>query len=192
MPTADGAEGQPVRHHRPGRRAGVALSGHTDVVPVDGQTWTSDPFTLTERDGRLYGRGTADMKGFLACVLAAVPDFRKRKLEMPIHLAFSYDEEIGCLGVRPMIAEFGGRLVKPRMVIVGEPTVMSVVDAHKGPVRWQVEVKGRAAHSSMAHLGVNAITFAGKLLQRARAASRTSSSCARATRASIRPTRRCR
>ena len=144
---------------------GVALSGHTDVVPVEGQTWSSDPFVLAERDGRLYGRGTADMKGFLACVLAAVPDFLQRKLAVPIHLVFSYDEEVGCLGVRPLIAEIRRRFVTPRMVVVGEPTSMSVVDAHKGPVRWHVEVKGRAAHSSMAPLGVNAISVAGKLLQ---------------------------
>jgi acetylornithine deacetylase len=143
---------------------GVALSGHTDVVPVEGQTWTSDPFVLAERDGRLYGRGSADMKGFLACVLAAVPDFLKRRLKIPIHLAFSYDEEIGCLGVRPLIAQFDRELTRPHLVIVGEPTSMSVVDAHKGPVRWHVEVRGRAAHSSMAPLGVNAIAFAGKLL----------------------------
>jgi acetylornithine deacetylase len=143
---------------------GVALSGHTDVVPVEGQTWSSDPFTLTERDGRLYGRGAADMKGFIACVLAAVPNLRNRQLRIPVHLAFSYDEEIGCLGVRPMIKEFDRSLVRPRVVIVGEPTSMEVVDAHKGPVRWHVEVKGRAAHSSMAPLGVNSITVAGKIL----------------------------
>ena len=143
---------------------GVALSGHTDVVPVDGQTWTSDPFTLRADQGRLYGRGAADMKGFLAAVLAAVPDFKRRRLVTPIHLAFSYDEEIGCVGVRPMIAELGKVLPKPRMVIVGEPTSMQVVDAHKGPVRWRVDVKGRAAHSSMATLGVNAITYAARLV----------------------------
>jgi acetylornithine deacetylase len=144
---------------------GVALSGHTDVVPVEGQTWSSDPFVLTERGGRLYARGSADMKGFLACVLAAVPEFLKRKLAVPIHIVFSYDEEIGCLGVRPLIAEIERRFVTPRMVIVGEPTSMSVVDAHKGPVRWHVEITGRAAHSSMAPLGVNAISVAGKLLE---------------------------
>lgn len=144
---------------------GVALSGHTDVVPVEGQSWSSDPFALVERGGCYYGRGTADMKGFLACVLATVPDFLKRRLTVPIHLAFSYDEEVGCLGVRPLIAELGRRFVRPRVVIVGEPTSMSVVDAHKGPVRWRVDIQGRAAHSSMAPLGVNAISVAGKLLQ---------------------------
>jgi acetylornithine deacetylase len=144
--------------------SGIGLSGHTDVVPVDGQTWDSDPFTVIEREGRYYGRGTADMKGFLACVLAAVPDFKRRALKVPVHIVFSYDEEIGCIGVRPMIAELGTRLPRPRAVIVGEPTGMAVVDAHKGPVRWQVEVNGKAAHSSMAHLGVNAITYASRLL----------------------------
>ena len=148
----------------PADSGGVALSGHTDVVPVDGQTWSSDPFTLRSEAGRHYARGACDMKGYLACMLAAVPDFKKRKLKTPIHLAFSYDEEIGCLGVRPMIAEFGKTLPKPRLVIVGEPTNMQVVDAHKGPVRWQVEVTGRAAHSSMSHLGVNAITYTARMI----------------------------
>lgn len=143
---------------------GIALSGHTDVVPVTGQAWDSDPFTLRKSDGRLYGRGTTDMKGFLACMLASVPNFKRRDLKTPIHLAFSYDEEIGCIGVRPMIGEFGKTLPKPHLVIVGEPTNMRVIDAHKGPVRWQVEVNGRAAHSSMAPLGVNAITYAMLLI----------------------------
>jgi acetylornithine deacetylase len=143
---------------------GIGLSGHTDVVPVTGQTWDSDPFSLTLRDGRLYGRGACDMKGYLACVLAMVPEFKKRRLKVPVHIVFSYDEETGCHGVRPMIAQLGSRLPKPRMVFVGEPTGMSVVDAHKGPVRWLVSVSGRAVHSSMAHLGVNAITFASRLI----------------------------
>lgn len=143
---------------------GIGLSGHTDVVPVTGQSWDSDPFRLIEREGRLYGRGTTDMKGYLACVLACVPMFLSRRLQKPIHILFSYDEEIGCTGVRPMIAEFDRSLVKPEMVFVGEPTRMTVVDAHKGPVRWDVEVHGRAVHSSMAPLGVNAVTYAGQLL----------------------------
>jgi acetylornithine deacetylase len=143
---------------------GVGLSGHTDVVPVTGQNWDSDPFTLVEKNGRLYGRGTCDMKGYLACVLAMVPEFKRRRLKVPVHIVFSYDEETGCHGVRPMIAELGKRLTKPRMVFVGEPTGMAVVDAHKGPIRWQVTVNGRAAHSSMAHLGVNAITYASRLI----------------------------
>jgi acetylornithine deacetylase len=165
VPSADAAKASLYASIGPTGVPGVALSGHTDVVPVEGQTWSSDPFVLTERDHRFYGRGAADMKGFLACVLAAVPDFLKRKLAVPISIVFSYDEEVGCIGVRPLIAEIGRRFVTPRMVIVGEPTSMSVVDAHKGPVRWHVEIKGRAAHSSMAPLGVNAISIAGRLLQ---------------------------
>lgn len=164
VPTESGDKASLFATIGPQDIGGIALSGHTDVVPVTGQTWDSDPFTLTERDGRLYGRGTSDMKGFLACVLAAVPDFKRRRLRTPVHIAFSYDEEIGCIGVRPMISQFGKALPRPRMVIVGEPTGMSVVDAHKGPVRWQVTVSGRAAHSSMAPLGVNAIHWAARVI----------------------------
>lgn len=143
---------------------GVALSGHTDVVPVDGQDWDTDPFTLVARDGRLYGRGACDMKAYLACALAMVPEFKRRQLSVPIHLAFSYDEEVGCTGVLPMIARLGADLVKPRIVIVGEPTEMTVVDAHKGPCRWVCELKGRAVHSSIPDHGVNTIMYAGQLL----------------------------
>lgn len=164
VPTADGQKSSLFATIGPKGVGGVALSAHTDVVPVSGQQWDSDPFTLVERNGRLYGRGTADMKGFLACVLAAVPEFTRRRLATPIHLAFSYDEEIGCVGVRPMIDQLGHALPRPRAVIVGEPTSMTVVDAHKGPVRWHVTVSGRAAHSSMAPLGVNAIHFASRLI----------------------------
>lgn len=165
VPNAQGTKASLYATIGPRGTPGVALSGHTDVVPVDGQTWTSDPFIVAERDGKLFGRGTSDMKGFIACALAAVPSFIARPLTVPIHLALSYDEEIGCLGVRPMIAEFGKRLTKPRMVFVGEPTSMSVVNSHKGPVRWRIDVRGRAAHSSMAPLGVNAIAVAGKILR---------------------------
>lgn len=164
VPSADGQKASLFATIGPEGVPGIGLSGHTDVVPVDGQAWDSDPFTLTERAGKLYGRGTCDMKGFLACMLASVPLFKSRALKTPIHLIFSYDEEIGCVGVRPMIGAFGTRLQRPRAVIVGEPTSMGVVDAHKGPVRWKVTVRGRAAHSSMAHLGVNAVTYAGRLL----------------------------
>ncbi|MBU2583103.1 MAG: acetylornithine deacetylase [Alphaproteobacteria bacterium] len=143
---------------------GIGLSGHTDVVPVTGQDWATDPFKLTRRDGRLYGRGATDMKGYLACVLAAVPDLVSRKLKRPVHILFSYDEEIGCIGVRPMIDELGKSMPKPQIIFVGEPTGMAVVDAHKGPARWNVTVTGRAAHSSMSHLGVNAIQVASELI----------------------------
>jgi acetylornithine deacetylase len=164
LPSEDATKANLFATIGPADVGGIGLSGHTDVVPVAGQAWDSDPFRLTEKDERLYGRGTCDMKGYLACVLAAVPEFKKRKLREPIHILFSYDEEVGCTGVRPMLAELGRSLPLPRIVIVGEPTSMSVVDTHKGPVRWQVEVTGRAAHSAMAPLGVNAITYAGRLL----------------------------
>lgn len=164
VPTEDGQKASLFATIGPQDVPGVALSGHTDVVPVDGQEWATDPFQLTLKDGRYYGRGSSDMKGFLACVLAAVPRFKSSNLKKPVHIAFSYDEEVGCIGVRPMIAEMGTKLPLPRVVIVGEPTDMRVVDAHKGPVRWQVDIAGRAAHSSMAHLGVNAITYAGMVL----------------------------
>jgi acetylornithine deacetylase len=164
VPTSDGAKSSLFASIGPSGTGGIALSGHTDVVPVAGQAWDTDPFTLTERDGRLYGRGACDMKGYLACALALVPQLKERKLKVPFHLAFSYDEETGCTGVRPMIAEFARSLPTPRYVFVGEPTAMSVVDAHKGPMRWRVDLVGRAAHSSMPHLGVNAIAYAGRLI----------------------------
>ena len=113
VPSDDGQKASLFATIGPEGVRGIALSGHTDVVPVDGQTWDSDPFTVREASDRLYGRGTSDMKGFLACVLASVPGFRKRRLKTSIHIAFSYDEEIGCLGVRPMIAAFGKSLPKP-------------------------------------------------------------------------------
>ena len=144
---------------------GIGLSGHTDVVPVAGQTWSSDPFTLVERDGRLVGRGTCDMKGFLACVMALVPRFVALRLQRPIHLLFSYDEEVGCTGVRSMISQMGRDFPMPGAVIVGEPTRLGVVDAHKGPGRWIIEITGRAAHSSMPALGVNAIAYGGLVLE---------------------------
>jgi acetylornithine deacetylase len=164
VPTADGEKASLFATVGPAGAGGIALSGHTDVVPVAGQSWDTDPFTLVEREGRLYGRGACDMKGYLACVLAMVPDLVARKLATPIHIAFSYDEEVGCTGVRPMVAELGGTLPLPRAVLVGEPTGMAVVDAHKGPMRWSATVTGKAAHSAMPHLGVNAVTYAGLLL----------------------------
>jgi len=164
VPTGDGAKASLFATVGPEDVPGIGLSGHTDVVPADARAWSSDPFKVREDGGRLYGRGTADMKGFLACVLAMVPEFKRRKIKVPVHILFSYDEETGCTGVRPMIAELGSRLRKPRAVIVGEPTSMAVVDAHKGPVRWSVEITGRAAHSSMAHLGVNTIDVAARLI----------------------------
>ncbi len=143
---------------------GVGLSGHMDVVPVTGQPWETDPFTMVERDGRLYGRGTCDMKGYVACVLAMVPEFKARRLQTPVHIVLSYDEEVGCTGVQPMIATFGTSLPRPRIVIVGEPTNMTVVNAHKGGSRFFTEVTGKDAHSSKPQLGVGAIRVAAELI----------------------------
>ncbi|MEJ8570965.1 acetylornithine deacetylase [Microbaculum marinum] len=143
---------------------GIALSGHTDCVPVDGQGWSSDPFTVTEKDRRLYGRGTCDMKGFVAIALAMVPEFLSRPLSTPIHLALSYDEEVGCTGVRPMIGELGAALPKPRAVIVGEPTEMAVVDAHKTITDYLTEVTGHEVHSAHIDKGANSILAAAELL----------------------------
>jgi acetylornithine deacetylase len=148
----------------PRDRGGIVLSGHTDVVPVEGQAWTVDPFRLTEREGRLYGRGTADMKGFIACVLATVPALLERPLTMPVHLAFSYDEEVGCLGVRPMLAELEKRRHKPRLCLIGEPTELKPVLGHKGKLAMRCEVQGAACHSAYAPYGVNAIEYAARLI----------------------------
>ena len=147
------------------RAGGIGLSGHMDVVPVTGQPWDTDPFTLTEKDGRLYGRGTCDMKGFIACVLAMVPEYRRRRLAEPIHIVLSYDEEVGCTGVKPMIDELGVTLPKPRIVLVGEPSTMQVVDAHKGGYRFRTDVVGKDAHSSKPQLGVGAIRVAAALIE---------------------------
>ena len=150
----------------PEDRPGYLLSGHTDVVPIDGQEWHSDPFTLIEHDGRLYGRGTSDMKSFVAVALAMLPEFRRRGLKTPIHYAFSYDEEVGCIGVRRLLAELAGMAVKPRLCIVGEPTDMKVITAHKGKVSYRCDVRGLEAHSSLAHLGVNAVEAAAEIVAR--------------------------
>ncbi len=143
---------------------GIVLSGHTDVVPVDGQNWASNPFELAERDGRLYGRGTCDMKGFIAVALAMVPQFKAAHLKTPIHLALSCDEEVGCKGVRPLVAHIRDHMKKPKVVIVGEPTSMQVVNAHKSALTFSTEVTGHEAHSSLTDQGVNAIMVAGELL----------------------------
>lgn len=143
---------------------GLGLSGHMDVVPTTGQPWDTDPYAMTTKDGRLYGRGTCDMKGFVACVLSMVPEFKARQLKTPLHIVLSYDEEVGCTGVKPMIETFGTLLPRPRLVVVGEPTNMTVVDAHKGGSRFMTEVTGKDAHSSKPQLGVGAIRIAGELI----------------------------
>jgi acetylornithine deacetylase len=145
---------------------GVILSGHTDVVPVAGQVWASEPFTLERRDQRLFGRGTADMKGFIACALAAIPVLSAHGcLRRPLHLALSYDEETGCLGAPSMIEWIAASLPRPAAVIVGEPTGMAVVSSHKGVRLYRIAVKGHEAHSSLAHLGVSANMVAAKLMK---------------------------
>jgi acetylornithine deacetylase len=148
---------------------GVMLSGHTDVVPVEGQTWTVPPFALTEADGRLYGRGTTDMKGFVACAIAAMIRSAKRNLATPLHLALSYDEEIGCLGVGSLIDMLAAAPTRPRMCIVGEPTNMQVATGHKGKVALRTTCTGREGHSALAPLALNALHLAADFIGTVRA-----------------------
>ena len=143
---------------------GIVLSGHTDVVPVDNQPWESDPFIVTARDGRLYGRGVTDMKSFSACGLAFVPEFVRRGVRKPLHFALSYDEEVGCIGVRRLIADIVARGVRPAACIVGEPTGMELVVAHKGKKAWRCRVRGFEAHSSLTPSGVNAVQIACEIV----------------------------
>lgn len=152
----------------PEDRGGICLSGHTDVVPVDGQDWSVPPFAVTEREGRLHGRGACDMKGFLAAVLGLVPEFLERNLRIPIHLALSYDEEVGCLGVRRLLARLAEREVKPAACIVGEPTGMTPVTGHKGKLSMRCHVHGLECHSAIAPTGVNAVEYAAELIVRLR------------------------
>jgi len=143
---------------------GIMLSGHTDIVPITDQAWTYDPFHLTQKDNKLYGRGTADMKGFLALILSRVPKMISANLSKPIHLAFSYDEEVGCVGVHRLLDFINSNSIKPVFCIVGEPTSMEVVIGHKGKCAYQVVVKGLACHSGQAPFGVNAVDYAAKLI----------------------------
>lgn len=145
---------------------GVVLNGHTDVVPVEGQDWSSDPFTLTRKGNRLYGRGSVDMKGFLACVLASVPVFKAAPLTKPIHIAFTFDEETGGLGMPVLLESLSGFAYRPEIVIVGEPTQMKIVTGHKGGYEMRTEIKGQEAHSCDPRQGVNAITAAMKLISK--------------------------
>ena len=148
----------------PGGDGGVVLSGHTDVVPVAGQPWSSDPFALREADGRLYGRGTSDMKGFIALVLSLVPTMLASKLKRPIHIALSYDEELGCLGAPRMIADIRANLPLPEIAIVGEPTRLKLGNRHKGCYGFDLDVTGRDGHSSATHRGLNAIAHAAEAI----------------------------
>ncbi len=143
---------------------GVVLSGHTDVVPVEGQAWSGDPFELRQRSGRLYGRGACDMKGFDACVLAMVPTFQAAALKRPVHVVLSYDEETTCLGSLDVIAWFGHDEPRPGAVIVGEPTMMQVADAHKSIATFRTRVTGHEAHSALPALGANAVAAAADVV----------------------------
>lgn len=139
---------------------GIMLSGHTDVVPIDGQHWTVPAFTLTEQDGRYYGRGTADMKGFVACAMTAMAKASSQPLQVPLHLALSYDEEIGCVGVRSLVEHLSNQTIQPRLCLVGEPTELSVAIRHKGKRGIQATFTGREGHSALAPQNLNAIHLA--------------------------------
>lgn len=153
VPAADGAT-----------QGGIVLSGHTDTVPVDGQQWDHDPFSPEIRDGRLYGRGTCDMKGFIGTALSMLPRLVDTRLARPVHFALSYDEEMGCLGAPIMLADLKARGVRPEGCIVGEPTSMRVIVAHKGINVWRCCVRGHASHSSLTPRGLNAIEYAARLI----------------------------
>lgn len=164
LPNADGTKANLFATVGPSVEGGVALSGHTDVVPVVGQPWDTDPFDMVEKGSRLYGRGTADMKAFSATALALVPEMIAKPLKRPLHFCLSYDEEVGCLGAPEMIQQLGENLPKPALVIVGEPTDMKVVSAHKGMWFFRVTVTGKEAHSSQTHRGVSAVMTGARLI----------------------------
>ena len=166
VPNAEGDRGNLFATIGPDTPGGIALSGHTDVVPVEGQPWSTDPFVATAKDGRIYGRGTADMKSFIAVALSLVPALKALPLRRPLHLCFSYDEEIGCLGVPSLLRLLGRELPLPALAIVGEPTGMKVVNAHKGIWVQRTTVTGRDGHSSAPHRGANAIAYMARLLGR--------------------------
>jgi acetylornithine deacetylase len=163
-PSSDGAKSNLYATIGPDIAGGIVLSGHTDVVPVEGQPWDTEPFTVVERGGKLFGRGTSDMKGFIAAALALAPDMAAARLRLPIHLAFSYDEELGCLGVGDLLQDVSRNLPRPAICIIGEPTLMQLVNRHKGVYAWRTRVTGRDGHSSATHRGVNAIGAAAEIM----------------------------
>lgn len=165
-PSPDGSKANLLATIGHATGGGIMLSGHSDVVPVDGQSWSTNPFSLTEIHERFYARGACDMKGFLAVVLAAVPAFSAARLSEPLHIAVTYDEEIGCLGVPTLIEAMRTMEIVPRLAIVGEPTSMRVAIGHKGARAFHAHFKGRAAHSSLAPLSVNAIEHAADFVHR--------------------------
>ena len=165
FPNADGTKATLLASVGPMVDGGVILSGHTDVVPVEGQSWTTDPFKLRVDKGRAYGRGSVDMKGFLSLGMTLLPEMQKAALKTPVHMMFSYDEELTCLGVVDAIAAFGQTLPRPRAAIVGEPTNLEVADAHKSVFTFRTEVKGFECHSSKPMLGANAVSGAAELIR---------------------------
>lgn len=169
VPDATGTKANLHATVGPADRPGVMLSGHSDVVPVDGQDWTVPPFALTARDGRLYGRGAADMKGFVACALRAARLAAGRRLAVPLHLALSYDEEVGCIGVRRLVEVLAAAPARPAFCIVGEPTGMAVASGHKGKVALRAVCRGREGHSALAPLALNALHLACDLVAEIRA-----------------------
>jgi acetylornithine deacetylase len=164
IPDASGTKANLFATIGPQDRPGVMLSGHTDVVPVEGQVWTRPPFQLTEADGRYYGRGTTDMKGFVACALAAALAAARRPLTTPLHLALSYDEEVGCLGVASLIDLLAQAPHRPAMCIVGEPTGMQVATGHKGKIALRATCTGREGHSALAPMALNALHLGADFL----------------------------
>ncbi|MBS7589439.1 acetylornithine deacetylase [Ancylobacter defluvii] len=164
IPNAAGDKASLLATIGPADRPGLALSAHTDVVPVEGQDWSSPPFTATIRDGRLYGRGSSDMKGFLATVLAAVPDFVRHATARPVHLCFSYDEEIGCAGAPDLVAATATLPVPPALCLVGEPSSLKVARAHKGKFANRLVITGKGGHSALPHRAANAVAAAAKIV----------------------------
>ncbi len=164
VPDESGAKANLIASIGPAVPGGIVLSAHSDVVPVDGQPWDTDPFKVIRKDGRLFGRGTADMKTFPAVALALVPQFLRAGLKRPVHIVLSYDEEVGCLGAPPLVKALIAQGLTPEAAIIGEPTMMRVVNAHKAIHSWYTTITGHEAHSSNVHKGVSAVMAAGEML----------------------------
>lgn len=164
--SADGRKANLFATLGPDTPGGLVLSGHSDVVPAEGQDWSSDPFKMVERDGHLYGRGTCDMKGFIAAVVTKAPEFATLSLKRPLHFAFTYDEEIGCLGAQALAGWLKDHSVRPRLAIIGEPTMMSVIEGHKGCCEYTTRFHGLAGHGSAPDRGVNAVEYAVRYVAR--------------------------